>query len=81
MQNKLNSCKRSPRIAGQFVGQNLFRSANHSILAFWMYVLGDRSTVLCVFNVIFSVETHSVATDGETHTQNEHRKRTTKTQV
>jgi hypothetical protein len=48
-------------------------------LAFWMFSLYVRFTVVCVFNVIFSVEKLKNkiknAFDGETHIQTAHPKR------
>jgi hypothetical protein len=43
-----------------------------------MCVLGVPFTVECVFEcnfeVVFTVKTHSIATDGEAHTENKHSK-------
>jgi hypothetical protein len=63
------------------ISQNASRKKKHIQTArclfgclFWVCVLGMRFSVECVFYVIFSVKTHSVATDGETHTKNVHPK-------
>jgi hypothetical protein len=44
-------------------------------LAFCLCVLGVLFTIECVFMSLSVTKTHSVATDGETNTQNEHAKR------